>query len=117
MNLYLDLHDGKKGWEGFDFVVAPDAENAPTLYRFTGEGYERTPVCRLDYFLDGRYLTVQVKKSDLGITSPDFAVDFAWTDNVCDREDNTRFTGDILQFYATGDVAPGGRFRYRYEVK
>lgn len=117
MNLYLDLHDGKGGWEGFDFVVAPDRDHALTLYRFTGEGYARTPVCLLDSFLDGRYLTVQVKKSELGITSPDFAVDFAWTDNVCDREDRTRFTGDILQFYTTGDVAPGGRFRYRYEVK
>lgn len=117
MNLYLDLHNGKCGWEGFDFVVAPDRDHALTLYRFTGDGYAHTPVCRLGSFLDGRYLTVQVKKSDLGITSPDFAVDFAWTDNVCDREDSTRFTGDILQFYTTGDVAPGGRFRYRYEVK
>jgi hypothetical protein len=33
--------------------------------------------------------------------------EFKWTDNV-------PASGDILDFYVYGDVAPGGRFNYHY---
>jgi hypothetical protein len=34
--------------------------------------------------------------------------DFKWADNVPDQ-------GDIMAYIDRGDVAPNGRFRYRYE--
>lgn len=35
------------------------------------------------------------------------AIDFKWADNL-------QHPGDILDFYLSGDVAPDGRFNYRY---
>ena len=48
------------------------------------------------------------------------------TDNIHDESDTgvqgadgrwtySRFSGDIMDFYISGDVAPGGRFRYQYK--
>ena len=59
-------------------------------------------------------------KSDSG------TLKFTWTDNVHDEADTgvqsadgrwkySRFSGDIMDFYISGDVAPGGRFRYQYK--
>jgi hypothetical protein len=59
-------------------------------------------------------LTVKIAKSDLGLSGDDYTVNFAWTDNVHDEGDYGRFSGDILDFYISGDVAPGGRFKYSY---
>ena len=41
-------------------------------------------------------------------------INFAWTDNVHDEGDYSKFSGDILDFYTSGDVAPGGRFKYSF---
>ena len=55
-----------------------------------------------------------IKKSDLGISGDDFTINFSWTDNVHDKGDYQKFSGDIMDFYISGDVAPGGRFKYSY---
>ena len=35
------------------------------------------------------------------------AIDFKWADNL-------QKPGDVMDFYLSGDVAPDGRFNYRY---
>jgi hypothetical protein len=60
----------------------------------------------------------------LNISGYDFTVNFAWTDNVHDEADAgergnteykyTTFSGDIMDFYISGDVAPAGRFKFSY---
>ena len=35
------------------------------------------------------------------------ALDFKWADNI-------QVPGDVMDFYLSGDVAPEGRFMYRY---
>ena len=67
---------------------------------------------------------MQKQKSALGIEGDEFTLNFSVTDNVHDEDDQaekgnvnylyTRFSGDILDFYTSGDVAPGGRFKYSY---
>jgi hypothetical protein len=59
-------------------------------------------------------MTVKIAKSDLGLTGDDYTINFAWTDNVHDEGDYGRFSGDIMDFYISGDVAPGGRFKFSY---
>jgi hypothetical protein len=59
-------------------------------------------------------MTVKIAKSHLGLTGADYTVNFAWTDNVHDEGDYTKFSGDIMDFYISGDVAPGGRFKFSY---
>ena len=127
MVLYLDTDQQNQGWETFDFVLnktSPTATQA-VLERFTGNGYETEVVGNVSYSVDGKYMQVAVPKSMLGLSGYDFTINFSWTDHVHDAADKgeqaadgswvyTTFTGDILDFYTSGDVAPGMRFKYSY---
>jgi len=128
MVLYIDSDQENQGWETFDFVLnktAPTADKA-TLERFTGNAYETEKVGEVDYTVSGKYMQVKVPKTMLGLESESFTINFAWTDNVHDESDAapaddtaykyTKFSGDIMDFYISGDVAPGGRFKFSYVV-
>ena len=125
MNLYIDVDQTNKGWETFDFVVNKTAasEKTSVLEKFT-EGYASEKVADVEYTVDGKFMTVKIAKSDLGLTGDDYTINFAWTDNVHDADDMgaitsdgwvySEFSGDIMDFYLTGDVAPGARFKFSY---
>ena len=126
MVLYLDTDQGSQGWETFDFVLnktSPSATKA-VLEKFTGNGYETEAVGEVDYTVSGKYMQIKVPKSMLGLSGYDFTINFTWTDNVHDEADQgaagqtgyvyTTFSGDIMDFYISGDVAPSGRFKYSY---
>ncbi|MBQ4112746.1 MAG: hypothetical protein IJD38_08115, partial [Clostridia bacterium] len=118
MNLYIDTDQTKQGWNTFEFVVNKSAASEKTLVleKFTADNdYSKTEkVADVEYKLDGKFMTVKIAKSDLGLSGDDYTVNFAWTDNVHDEGDYSKFSGDILDFYISGDVAPGGRFKYSY---
>ena len=118
MNLYLDTDQANQGWNTFEFVLNKTAASETTLVleKFTAENdYAKTEkVADVEYKVDGKYMTVKIAKSDLGLTGHDYTVNFAWTDNVHDEGDYTKFSGDIMDFYVSGDVAPGGRFKFSY---
>ena len=116
MTLYIDCDQANQGWETFEFVINKSAASAETvvLEKFTGNGYETTKVADCAYVVDGRYMTVKVAKSDLGLSGNDYTINFSWTDNVHDEGDYTKFSGDIMDFYISGDVAPGARFKYSF---
>ena len=127
MNIYLDIDGREGGWESFNYVInktAPKSESIAVLERFTGNGYESEAVADVKYSVQGRYLQVEIPKSALGIEGEDFTVNFSVTDNVHDEDDQakegetnylySRFSGDILDFYTSGDVAPGGRFKFSF---
>ncbi len=118
MTLYLDTagEGALDGWNTFEYVVNKSAASAETLVleKFTGDGYASEKVADVAYTVDGRYMTVKIAKSDLGLSGNDYTINFAWTDNVHDEGDYETFSGDILDFYISGDVAPGGRFKYSY---
>ena len=126
MVLYLDTDQQNQGWETFDYVLgktSPSATKA-VLEKFTGNGYETETVGEVDYTVNGNYMQIKVPKSMLALSGHDFTVNFAWTDNVHDEADQgaadetdyvyTTFSGDIMDFYISGDVAPSGRFKYSY---
>ena len=116
MTLYIDSDQSNQGWETFEYVINKSAASADTvvLEKFSGNGYESVKVADCAYTVDGRYMTVKVAKSDLGLSSNDFTINFSWTDNVHDEGDYSTFSGDIMDFYISGDVAPGARFKYSY---
>jgi len=119
MNLYIDCDQESQGWNTFDFVVGKTAGTDKTLVleKFTADNdYSKTEkVADVAYTVDGRYMTVKIAKADLGLSDA-YTVNFAWTDNVHDEGDYTAFNGDIMDFYISGDVAPGGRFKFSYVV-
>ena len=118
MNLYIDTDQSKQGWNTFEFVVNKSAASEKTLVleKFTADNdYAKTEkVADVEYKVDGKYMTVKIAKSDLGLSGDDYTINFSWTDNVHDEGDYSKFSGDILDFYISGDVAPGGRFKYSY---
>ena len=116
MTLYLDTDQSNQGWETFEYVINKSAASADTvvLEKFSGNGYESTKVADCSYTVDGRYMTVKVAKSDLGLSGDDYTINFSWTDNVHDEGDYENFSGDIMDFYISGDVAPGARFKFSY---
>ncbi len=109
MLLYLDTtNDGLDGWESFDYVInkTPAGKDELTLERFTGSGYGTEAVGKCEYSVSGKYMQIKIKCALLGLDDG-FTVDFKVTDGVV-------CNGDIMNFYTTGDVAPAGRFRFRY---
>ena len=127
MTLYIDCNQENQGWETFDYVInktSPSATHA-ALERFT-DGYATEMVGQVEYTVNGRYMQVAVPKSMLGLEGNNFTINFSWTDNVHDWNDRgvlnpadgsmiySEFSGDILDFYTSGDVAPGMRFKYSY---
>ena len=126
MLLYLDTDQENTGWESFDYVINKTAPSATqvTLERFTGNGYETEVVGVADYTVSGTHMQVKIPKQMLNLSGFDFTINFTWTDNVHDADDKapngdasyvyTRFTGDIMNFYTSGDVAPGARFKYSF---
>ena len=126
MTLYIDCTENGKGWNGYDYVVnktAPSANRA-VLERFTGDGYGSEKVAEIAYRVEGKRLMMAVPRTALKADGG--TLKFTWTDNVHDEADTglqgtdgrwkySRFSGDIMDFYISGDVAPGGRFRFQYK--
>jgi len=62
-------------------------------------------------------LQIAVPREALGMTvgsdAPQF--NFKWADNTR-KDGTTEDTGDIMDFYQYGDVAPGGRFMFAFST-
>ena len=84
------------------------------LEKFTGEGYNSEKVADVEYKVTGRYMVVKISKASLGLEGNDYTINFSCTDNVHDEGNYDVFSGDIMDFYISGDVAPGARFKYSY---
>lgn len=109
MMLFIDIDcDKSTGWNGYDFIVnrvSPDSDHV-VVERCEGIDWQWQPVGRGNYAVNGNMLDIAIDKSVLGVGSaPRF--EFKWADNL-------QHPGDILDFYISGDVAPGGRFNYVY---
>lgn len=113
MNLYIDCAEGS-GWNTFDYVLNKTAPGV--LERFTGDGYESEIVGTVEYTVQKDVMQVKIPKAALGLED-EYTVNFKWTDNVHDEGNYDVFSGDIMDFYISGDVAPGGRYKFSYRVK
>ncbi len=96
------------GWEGYDFILnrTTDGE-AAWLEKNTG-GWTWEPVAKVPLAIDQTELMLAVARKDLDMLGADAVnFDFKWWDNPQKQ-------GDIMDAYLSGDVAPDGRFNYRY---
>ncbi len=100
-------------WEGYQFVVNRTVVNGNTsLLERSAGGWNWAKVAEVSYHVAGNELQLAVPRAALGLPTgnSDFKLDFKWTDNL-------QRPGDIMDFYLSGDVAPDGRFKYRYQTK
>ncbi|MHC4744127.1 MAG: hypothetical protein ACYS8Z_19590 [Planctomycetota bacterium] len=113
MTLLIDSDQNiKTGWQGYDYVINRSTLSASRAiiekYK-TGFTWQKT--AEIHYRLAGKELHFAVPRSAIGLASEGTPLqfDFKWIDN-CPTE-------DIMNFYTTGDAAPEGRFKYRYNTK
>ena len=110
MRLFIDVVgvEDDKNWETFEYVLNrenPTADKA-TLEKSTG-GWSWEKAAEVSYKVEGDTMVVTIPRSALGIGEGDFTVNFKWSDNM-------QTDGDIMDFYVSGDVAPGARFKYSF---
>ena len=111
MELLIDAdRDPRTGWEGFDFIInrTVEADGTTWLERNVG-GWRWEKVGKVRARVSGTELQLAIPRPAIGIPEGPggLAIDFKWTDNV-------QHPGDILDFYVSGDVAPEGRYKFRY---
>ncbi len=112
MFLLIDTdHDHRTGWEGYDLIInraRPTADMCTIEQNIGGWKWKTIGTARL--IRRGRKMQIEIPRQFLGPAAGNakLAFDFKWADNVT-------CNGDILQFLTTGDVAPNGRFNYRYQ--
>lgn len=111
--MWLLIHTGFSNgvdWEGYDFIVNRKVENSGTTWLEKSEGgWHWKKAAVVHYVVIGNELQIAIPRKALGLPEgiTEVSLDFKWADN-------TQHPGDILDFYVSGDVAPEGRFRYRY---
>ena len=95
-------------WEGFEYVInrANATENEVAIERSLGGwNFERTGTAV--YAVKGNRMTLTIPAAALGLTKNNIHFNFKLSDNM-------QTDGDIMDFYKSGDVAPGGRFTFVY---
>lgn len=111
MRLLLNIDTNyDTGWGGYDYMVYKDASTGmySLMKNAAGNQFKWTTIEPVAFRLSGNEMQLCIPKSALGLTK-DCDIDFKWADNVADNNP------DIMTFISDGDVAPNGRFNYRYK--
>ncbi len=112
MTLLIDSDQNPKtGWNGYDFIVNHKILDAThTSIERNAGGWKWTPAATATYQVQGNEMQISVPRAALGLNGNDLHFDFKWVDNL-------QTEGDIMDFYVSGDVAPDGRFNYRFTAE
>lgn len=114
MWLLIDAdRDAHTGWAGYDFLVRRDgSDNGAVVLERNAGGWQWQPVAPVNSRTEGHELHLAVPRPALGVADggTNVAFDFKWADNL-------RRPGDVMDFYLSGDVAPEGRFKFRYDTR
>jgi hypothetical protein len=104
--------DSMSGWEGYNFILNRRvAGDSRTWLEVSAGGWNWFPVAEVDYRVSENEMHLAIPRAHLWRAAPDgegpIAFTFKWADNL-------RGSGDVLDFLVDGDVAPNGRFNYRF---
>ena len=107
MMLLVDVdRDKETGWEGYDFAVnriAPDGNKA--FFELNAGDWKWQIAGKVPFRLNGRRMEIAIPRAYFGKGSERLDFEFKWVDNL-------QKEGDVMDFYQSGDAAPGGRFNY-----
>lgn len=107
MNLLLSIAPkNKESWQGFNFVLNRNIKNHQTSIEKLDASANPKEHKWVGLRQKGNEMEISIPKKDLGISNPNFVIDFKWTDNIP--------LGDPMKWLDTGDAAPNARFKYRY---
>lgn len=102
-------NDSTTGWNGYDYILNHTLVDSSTgkLQRNVGNEWEWEDVTNISFCAADNELHLSIPRSVIGLTSDPLKFQFKWADNITD-------SGEIMEFYTIGDVAPDGRFSYQY---
>ncbi|GAB3924559.1 glycoside hydrolase family 71/99 protein [Mucilaginibacter myungsuensis] len=107
MRLFINIDNNyNTGWQGYDLVINRSSPGKKALVERSAKGWNWTKVADVNYRIDGNTLELKIPRSVIkqkGLVD----IQFKWSDNM-------QVDGDINEFIISGDVAPSGRFNYRY---
>ena len=97
------------GWEGYDFLVNYGYRGGATatVARNLGGRFEWSAVGEATIVADGASLRLSLPRALVGLSAEPLQFDFKWADSLPDP-------CEAADFIDQGDVAPSGRFNYRY---
>lgn len=109
MRVLLDTDQSGKApnWEGFEYIINRGTASAGTVdieKSLGGWSFEKTGEAA--YTVNGSKMMLKIPAYALGL-GEDIHFNFKLSDNM-------QADGDIMDFYKSGDVAPGGRFTFVY---
>ncbi|MBA3939330.1 MAG: hypothetical protein H0X38_17915 [Planctomycetes bacterium] len=110
MLLFLDTDgDHRNGWNGYDFVLNRTIHGGKTVLERCLPGWKFATVAELPFTVHGNELQMVIPRALLGVDAQKgpLSIDFKWADGVGD-------SGDLTDWLGQGDVAPNGRFNYRF---
>lgn len=111
MWLLIDAdRNAKTGWEGYDFLVNRFrlSGGKVSLEKHEG-GWKWRQIASVPFRMEGEQLHLTIPRQHLDQTQRrgGLSFDFKWADNL-------QRPGDLMDFYVSGDVAPEGRFNFRF---
>lgn len=110
MRIFIDTDysDISPSWEGFEYVInRENASESKVIIEKSLGGWNFEKCGEAEYTVSGNKMTVRVPASALGMSGDSVHFRFKLSDNM-------QTDGDIMDFYKSGDAAPGGRFTFVY---
>lgn len=109
MRIFIDSDTSgiSPNWEGFEYVInRTDATENTVIIEKSKGGWEFEQVGTATYKVDGSKMEIVIPASALNMED-NVSFNFKLSDNM-------QTDGEIMDFYKSGDVAPGGRFTFVY---
>ena len=110
MMLLIDVdRDKSTGWNGYDYIVnyTSPSKNKAFVAQNIGGWWEWVKTVEIKYAVNGNKLELEIPRSILLNHGKILDLEFKWSDNMQE-------SGNIMDWYVNGDVAPGGRFNFVY---
>ncbi len=101
MWLLIDSGRARTGWAGYDYIV----NRVPGWLEANTGGWNWKKTAKIACRIAGHEMHIAVPRSALGRPA---GLDFKWVDNL-------QRPGDVMDFYLSGDAAPPGRFKFRFQ--
>ncbi|WP_300602332.1 hypothetical protein [Niabella sp.] len=96
MTLWLNTDQSyTSGWNGYDYRVIAGSQ----LQRFINQTWKT--IATISFMMQGSQLMIEIPYRLIGLPGKDALVEFKWSDNMQ--------KADPLDWYTSGDAAPGGR--------
>lgn len=110
MTLFINSdQNADTGWNGYDYVLNRSLvnENTGMLQRCIDNEWNWEDVAPIAFRAEDNQLQLAIPRDLLGLGEGTLSFQFKWADN-------TEESGNIMDFYNIGDVAPDGRFAYQF---